>query len=383
MKNVSDFLKYLVFVSIIIFEFYGLASGTARMFLGVIVGVLVIYLIKTVEYLDYPIVRELFFLLMLNAVYYFISPKAVQYQFNHPWGTIGFFSNIVLGLSVFFISYSLSLQNKISEKEMKLFFIFTFIALTFRFFETKDQIAIDYDGRMRTMNMAYDFVVIVPFIYLFKRKLLCLLFIFLITYFVAYGGKRGAIFTFLLSAAYMVYLWFLRDTKKNRVLKFAAFFISIGVAYYILADVFQNSSLLQHRLDMTLEGDTNGRSIIAKRIMDSFWDSPSAINFFLGYGFCSSVKFAGNYAHNDWLELLSMSGLLGVTIYAAFFLQFIFLIRRKSLSEKHRTLLIVIFLIWLLRSFFSMSYCDVGNMPLSLLLGYLAGFEIKKKKVSN
>ena len=171
MKNVSDIIKYIVFVSIIIFEFYGLASGTARAFLGVVVGVLVIYLIKTLKFLDYPVVRELFLLLILNVIYYYISPKAVAFQFTIPRETTGFFANIVLCLGVFFISYYFSLHKRIGENEMILFFIFTFIALTFRFYETKDQIAIDFDGRMRTMNMAYDFVAIIPYIYLFKRKL--------------------------------------------------------------------------------------------------------------------------------------------------------------------------------------------------------------------
>ena len=105
MKNVSDIIKYIVFVSIIIFEFYGLASGTARAFLGVVVGVLVIYLIKTLKFLDYPVVRELFLLLILNVIYYYISPKAVAFQFTIPRETTGFFANIVLCLGVFFISY--------------------------------------------------------------------------------------------------------------------------------------------------------------------------------------------------------------------------------------------------------------------------------------
>ncbi len=379
MKNVSDIIKYIVFVSIIIFEFYGLASGTARAFLGVVVGVLVIYLIKTLKFLDYPVVRELFLLLILNVIYYYISPKAVAFQFTIPRETTGFFANIVLCLGVFFISYYFSLHKRIGENEMILFFIFTFIALTFRFYETKDQIAIDYDGHMRTMNMAYDFVAIIPYIYLFKRKLLGLLFIFSMTYFVAYGGKRGAIVAFLLTTAFIIYMWFLQDLKKNRTLKLFAFVISIGVAYYILSDVFQNSYLLQHRLDMTLEGDTNGRDVIAKRIMEYFWDSPSVINVLFGYGFCSSVVFAGNYAHNDWLELFSMSGMLGVVLYASFFFQFFFLISQKTLSKKLRTLLILVFIIWSFKSVFSMGYCSVSNMSLSFILGYLTGIERNSK----
>lgn len=364
-------IKYVTYAALVLFLLLGLAAFEARVMLAIMLVVIFFCIIHTFKYNRRPVFNGVFLLLLVNVVYYVFSPKVVPGY--STWDTTGFFANIVMNLGTFFFAFYYSVKKQMNERELKWLFVAMFLVSSVRFFVTRDQIMIDRNGNMATMNMAYDFVVMLPYLYLFRHKILSSLFLIPTMYYIAYGGKRGAIVIFIASAVIILYQLYMRGRKKN-----LAFSIVIAIAvavasYNILYSVYQESSLLQHRLEMTQEGDTNGRSYLFSTIWQAWLNSSSIFQLLFGYGFCASVMFAGNYAHNDWMELLGMAGLLGITIYVAFFWQLFQFSHRFSSGGWQKNALYLILFIWFTKTLFSMSYCSVGDMPMTLLLGYLVG----------
>jgi O-antigen ligase len=69
--------------------------------------------------------------------------------------------------------------------------------------------------------------------------------------------------------------------------------------------------------------------IIFFKSLWSVWKKSDVIHLLFGYGFVAPLKFVGLSAHNDWLELLTTAGILGVYYLLIFFIQ-TFQIARNS-----------------------------------------------------
>ena len=142
---------------------------------------------------------------------------------------------------------------------------------------------------------------------------------------------------------------------------------------YSFVVFIQNNEFLVSRMEQITEGGS-GRDFIFSTIFDGWLNSASLFNMIFGYGFASSLRFVGNYAHNDWLELLSNFGLIGVIIYSFLFWHVLVFVRDKRRELDHRIIMFCVCLIWFLITLFSMGYTNVTNGYLrSMLLAYLIG----------
>lgn len=145
------------------------------------------------------------------------------------------------------------------------------------------------------------------------------------------------------------------------------------VGCYFIYDVYYNNEYLQFRMNRTLEGDSSGRDYFYSQMWNYWANSSSGLNYLFGFGFAASVKITGLYAHNDWLELLTMSGLFGVIIYIIFFVQLIKFSLKYSLTIQDKNIILSILLVWFLKTLFSMGYGDFGMNTILILLGYIVG----------
>ena len=113
----------------------------------------------------------------------------------------------------------------------------------------------------------------------------------------------------------------------------------------------------------------SGRDIIYAKLFDYVWNECSSVNILFGSGADYSVVIAGNFAHNDWLELLVDCGLTGVTVYAFYFAALYQSALRIPSKNAAKPMACLCLFILLSRSLFSMSYGDLF-FPLALALGY-------------
>jgi O-antigen ligase len=128
-------------------------------------------------------------------------------------------------------------------------------------------------------------------------------------------------------------------------------------------------------MEQLVEGNVSGRDRIYANIFNGWLESDSIMNLFFGYGFAGSRPLSGfdSYAHNDWLELLSNFGLLGVTIYFVLFYSIFKTIRNSSWGNDKKIIFLTIMGMWFATTLFSMGYTSMGGYLNAMMLAYLLG----------
>lgn len=137
--------------------------------------------------------------------------------------------------------------------------------------------------------------------------------------FVMTGAKRGAIICMGAVLLYLIW-WYYKD-KHISLRTIASILViitalGIGINYYFTTDDY-----LQQRLQQTLEGNSSHRDVLYF-ILWNEWLNADLVTQLFGRGIAQTVPLAGNFAHNDWLELLTDEGLLGALIYLIIIVKF-------------------------------------------------------------
>ena len=354
-------------MSLIAFMFLGLTSLVGRGFLAIILCFITVCLIKCIKYLNKIECLSVFLLLTLNVIYYVFGDKNVS-----GVETTGFFSNIVLCLGIFFVSFYFSKQKSITDNQIIVVFSLLLLVTSYRFVVERAEKMLLHEDRRLTMNLAYSFVIYSPVLFLIRKKIIAVPYLLISLFMIVTGAKRGAILIFVLFLAYYIYNMYVRQIKKFKIKYFLLGIILLTAVMMVAYNAYQTNVYLQMRVENTMAGDSNGREIYYRYIWDKWSSEGNPIHFLFGYGFCSSIPMIGNHAHNDWMELMATSGLLGLCIYLFFYGTLISYRNRMNHNNDWYVLSSIIFVLFT-KSLFSMSYCSVENMAIFFLLGYVLG----------
>ena len=234
--------------------------------------------------------------------------------------------------------------------------------------------ALTLDEEEITNNISYMFVSLLPMVFLFHNKpvlqygLLTILMLYIII-----GMKRGAI---LIGVIAVIIIIFSSFTDRSNVRKFFTMFLSVFIIvglFYVIQYMMENSPYFIKRIDETLEGRSSGRDIIYSKIWDAIWNERNVLCFLFGHGANSSIRYAGNFAHQDWLETLCNNGFVGTCILTAFFLVFAktVMLGKRNLTPQLFYCFLTLWIITFLKTMFSMSIQNL-DMSQGLLIGYLS-----------
>lgn len=375
--NKYNITKYLLFFLLLVY-----ASQGTFFSIGTLITKTVIFVIILIGLVYFFKIRLLPIKVPIPALWWFVVTNVVYSIFTYLFGLMDLvdfmtLKNILYNLLLFYVAYILSIKNKIREKELIVFYLsFLFISICNFFMGSKYQPSGYIIGEI-TLNAGYSLVNILPFIFLFNRKLYSNLFLFISLAFIYLSAKRGAIFAgtiFLLFYLYHTYLSF-RKLKFSNLL---GGLIILLIISFIIYRIYNSSEYLQRRVLATLEGDSSGRDEIYSNIWYSWLNSKNIINILFGYGFNGSLKLTGGmFAHNDWLELLAGFGLLGVFIFITLFIQIYKYSTKEYLSFRDRNIILSILLILFFRSLVSMTYTSPDTVYIFILLGYILGNNTK------
>ena len=130
--------------------------------------------------------------------------------------------------------------------------------------------------------------------------------------------KRGAILLAVVLTIYFLYHSLKEASQKEKLYLLLLSIVAIVLICMEVADLMDNSAYFNRRVQQTLEGDASGRYSIYSILWDAFLENGS---LFL-CGADATIEFAGNFAHNDWLELLINNGLLGIVLYVGYWWRF-------------------------------------------------------------
>lgn len=290
----------------------------------------------------------------------------------------GMFKGVLISLLTFYPFYYFSQKNVLIYKHLIVFFLVILIISIFKFYYNKEQILLERISGSDDLvnNTAYMFVNLIPFIYLIRnRKIVSLTAMFILIFFVIQSSKRGALLTGGVGLLIFIFYQLKTIDKKHRIKGFIFTVISLFVVSYYSYTLYIENEFLIERMNLLSDGGFSGRDIIYKNIFDKWYYSEKLINILFGYGFASSLELSGtgNFAHNDWLELLSNFGVLGVTIYMLMFYAAYKLIRSQHFNFDNRILFFTVVVMWFLMTVFSMAYLSTGGYLRAILLAYLVG----------
>lgn len=228
-------------------------------------------------------------------------------------------------------------------------------------------------------NSSYLFVRLMPFVFLFKRKIILPVgIIALMMFFVVEGAKRGAL---VVGAVILImYFYYILKTFGGKT-KLKAYTIAIASSAILLFLGFryiQDNQFLIDRLTVLLEGEGSGRDWIYTALIDGWYSSEDFAHLLFGFGFAGSRKLTGGlYAHNDWLEMTSNFGLLGIIAYLVLIISAIKTAFQNNWKKDKRILMQTIIAAWFITSLISMWYTNLFGYFQSILIAYIVGSNFK------
>lgn len=174
--------------------------------------------------------------------------------------------------------------------------------------------------------------------------------------------------------------WTNTSKVSARLLIILLTLLFIGVACYYVSIMLEHSSLFLQRLVATQNMDSSGRDALVSVIWEKYWSNIGIDSLLLGNGANSTIAFAGNYAHQDWLETLCNNGIVGVGILLSFYITFL----RSALSKKFKgrkylkSAFQMLFLICIMKTIFSMSIQEM-ELSITMMIGFLSYNEFKNE----
>ena len=263
--------------------------------------------------------------------------------------------------------------------EKKIFFVWVvlfFVLTTLEFYGIQQKhllwaISVNSKRTEFTNNIGYSFLALLPLISFFdKKKGIQYFAVAYCVLFMLFAVKRGALIIGSLGVCMM--LWkevnrrdFLASKLKLFVL--CTIFVCMGFAY--VHNLMESDSYFKERTEKTLDGYSSGRDKLYLVFADYFWNKTTPAQFLFGSGANATIKISYNYAHNDWLEIAVNQGVLGIMIYLIYWGLFARTAMSNNYEPSVKQAIQLLFLIYFMKTFFSMSYTDM-SLPATFALGY-------------
>lgn len=357
-----------------------LFNGESYISKGILVAIMLvnmIFFVKTVHLPHKPaIVNSISVFLILNTVYYFIGE--VFLNLVPPAESFQIYKTILIALSSIYPLFYWSSKGYDLTKITLFFGMLYFIGICYSGLKVISNKSIE-----EVNNIGYHYLNFIPFILLIPRRpylkiALCLGLNLLIVI----SAKRGAIITMgFVDIVFFTYILRSKELSTNIFAKVLLCAVLTCAGVYVLKSIQQNAFVIE-RFEQLESGNSSGRYQIYASLINNWVNHYDLVQQIIGGGFCKVPTInvlIGVYAHNDWLELLTDLGFLGVIVYLAVITN-TFRIVYETQNSQLKYLAGIIAIIWLLKSFFSMSYLDENSFMLMMLLGIITGNIYRKQK---
>lgn len=281
--------------------------------------------------------------------------------------------NSLDSLMPIFIFYYYSCKGFFNDKKIVSYLIVIFIVSIISYLYYRYQMMMARQSTDMTISdESYNLVSLFPLLIFVKKAPTRYILAVVIIVFVILGVKRGAILTSILALLYFIY-----NDRKNASGNSKVISVVLGVAllvfsFWMFSRQLSSNAYFISRWEDTIEGEASGRDVIYQEIINGIFNNTTIEQIIFGQGANKTVYYAGFHAHNDWLETLCNNGIIGVAILLVFFWQAFKLARvfRKRADKKYYYAAMLLFLVTLVKTFFSMSI-QVLHVSQCLLWGYL------------
>lgn len=316
-------------------------------------------------------------IMMFDGQQYFIKESCEYYP------KIEFLKNIYSSLLPIYTFYYFSKQGLISQKNICCWTIVFVIIATIVFWadhqaKLESALAMGWTNDEFTNNNGYVFLSFLPLLFFFnKHKTIQYGLLIYILVFILMSMKRGAILIGALALIWFVYRTFKASSKNSRIALLVIVSIAlICISQYVIY-LYETSDYFQLRLNNTLAGDSSGRNVIYKDLYTHFLYQTSNMQFLFGMGANGTLNVTYNLAHNDWLEIITNHGIMGLIVYTAFWIAIFATLYNTKQYDNIYSIFFMLVLIYFVMTFFSMSY---NNIPMysALAFGYCIAYVYHK-----
>lgn len=341
LDKLSCYLLLLLFVLYIGQLGVGL-QGMGVYLIGPIVLISFVYLLKCISTgcLNNKISALWLVWLVYNFILYLAKGDLADY---------GLMRNIILNMLPFFGFYYFATKGILTPNTIKIFFVGLLVVFVLVINESKALLAEDASSIEFANNQTYLILGLLPFAFLFERRLYLLGVLFLFAYFSIDSMKRAVLLVSLFSFGVFA-LGYHEGRVRNIKSKFKGMIQAlvwvlvlsfIGVYYYLsvgIGEKFETRILLSIQ-----EGHSAGRDVLVQRLFDAWLNSDNTFNYIFGLGYNASADLFVSVTHNDLIKALGENGILGLvalcSLLSALFSKFIK--NNWSLYEKSAYLMLM------------------------------------------
>lgn len=324
----------------------------------------------------------------IYGLIYMLHSQPVTFEEGGSPASYYYLQQSLNSLLPIFLFYSYTKRGYITEKRLRVyFFLFVIVAIcTFQHLH-QEQVLTDLYGRTEfTNNVGYTFLSLMPMLYLFNKKpIVQYLLASIVLLFIVMSMKRGAIVIGAMCFFHFFYQnWKNSSRTKDRLLIVLLTLLLFGVAYYYVSNMLEHSDLFLKRLEATQDMDSSGRDDLVSIIWMKYWNNIGVVSLLLGNGANSTISFAGNYAHQDWLETLCNNGVVGVGILLSFYITFLKTALSQRLNSQNylKSAFLMLFIICIMKTIFSMSIQGM-DISITMMIAFLNFNELKNENTSS
>ncbi|SHM04492.1 hypothetical protein SAMN04488494_1188 [Xylanibacter ruminicola] len=303
--------------------------------------------------------NTLFFMYTLYGLVIFITDGTITHGRVMTVQSFLYLKSYYLALLPVYSCYYYARKGLLDQRVLSIFavmFVFIGIAEYYRMqnAELEKLAALNSSRTEITNNMGYEMLAILPsLLILNKRQYIQYTCIGICLAFIMMGMKRGAILCAALFV--MSFVWHKMNYSRGnrRLVVIIAIVIGFTVLYYYVERMMATSDYFMYRIEQTRSGDASGRESMYMDYFKYYVFDAGIIAKIIGHGANGTIKVFYNYAHNDWLEILTNQGLLGILVLCNYISCFWKTIRRRKLHPESKFALQIIFLFFFLQTFFS------------------------------
>lgn len=383
-KGYYFLVKLLFIVCLLLYNFQGtllpLGSPVCTTAVSIVMVMEIVCFIASIKKIGSPIFVTIFLLLLLTLLAFTVSESQVEIGRGRVVRSLSELLAITYNCLFLFTGYHLYRKSVFQDRDVLFILLLLLIQSIISYFYTKNLLLVERGYFRYTNNIGYAFACLLPFVFFLKRKTYQWLIIITIYVFALLCAKRGAV---IVSSLFIIYFLFCSvKESKHTVASAATAIIAIVLVAFLSLWIYSGNEYLQMRWESTMEGESSNRDVLYSSLWAAYINFDNIFQYLFGRGLLTSVKITGSLAHNDWLEILVSSGLIGVIVYLSFFIQLIRYTQKATVSSWNKRIVISIFIIWFTKTLFSMAISDVMFAPIPLLLGIAIARNEKEKQNS-
>ena len=289
----------------------------------------------------------------------------------NPIGPVNYLYKTSWSLLPIFAFYNFAKKGLLTKQFiLKWIYVCVVVATISYYFGMLHALARHEEEEEATNNGGYIIISLLPmFIFLKDRSWPQYLLIAEAMLLAILSMKRGAALVGIVALTIYFYYLFRNSKKSRKIQVFVALMVTALSIFYVYDRLSTTSEYFQERVDDTIEGDTSGRDVIQGFLIEYYLNQYTPTEQLIGRGGNATLEVFGQFAHNDWIELGINQGLLGMLLYLFFWIAFVKLLMKRNVPPEVKTALAMIFVIYFLKTFFSMSYSGY-TLYASMVFGY-------------